>query len=68
MAANASGARDVILQADQATIAAVAARHGATMKKWLETGAVLTVVTRRWRPSAPTRRWITSRATRSCAR
>ena len=36
-------ARDVILQADQATISAVAARHGATIKKWLATGAVLSV-------------------------
>ena len=43
IAANAAGARDVILQADQATIDAVAARHGATIKKWLKTGAVLTV-------------------------
>ena len=43
IAANAAGARDVILQADQATVAAVAARHGATIKKWLKTGAVLTV-------------------------
>jgi serine protease AprX len=36
-------ARDVILQADQATVTAVAARHGATIKKWLATGAVLSV-------------------------
>jgi hypothetical protein len=36
-------ARDVILQADRATVEAVAGRHGATVKKWLQTGAVLTV-------------------------
>ena len=36
-------ARDVILQADQATVTAVAARHGATIRKWLATGAVLSV-------------------------
>ena len=35
--------RDVILQADATTVAAVAARHGAQVKKWLATGAVLSV-------------------------
>ena len=33
--------RDVILQADRATVEAVAARHGPAMVKWLKTGAVL---------------------------
>ena len=33
--------RDVILQADRATVEAVAARHGLAMVKWLKTGAVL---------------------------
>jgi len=38
-----AAARDVILQADAATIDAVAARHGAVVKRRLATGAVLSV-------------------------
>ncbi len=41
-AAAAGEGRDVILQADRATVEAVAARHGLTVAKWLKTGAVLT--------------------------
>ena len=43
LAAGDASARDVILQADAATIDAVAARHGAVVKRRLATGAVLTV-------------------------
>ncbi len=43
LAAGEASARDVILQADAATIDAVAARHGAVVKRWLATGAVLSV-------------------------
>ena len=40
-AVEAGHGRDVILQADRATVEAVAARHGLAIGKWLKTGAVL---------------------------
>ena len=64
LAAGRWNARDVILQADAATIDAVAARHGAVVKKRLKTGAVLTVPGgAAGVPQQRRRRSITSRAT-----
>ena len=67
-AVEAGQGRDVIFQADRATVEAVTRRHGPVLVKWLKTGAVLRASADRCAPWRRIRPSGTSPATRSCGR